>query len=154
MKPEAAIGQILRTKHKSIAVAESCTGGTISNRITDISGSSDYFILGIVAYSNGAKESLLGVSGKLIRKYGSVSKEVAHEMALGIRRAAAADIGVGVTGIAGPKGGTSSKPVGLVYIAFVSDEKHIVKEFHFKGSRHKIKLQASQAALDLVRRNA
>lgn len=150
MNIEAAVGQVLRTKKMTLAVAESCTGGLISSRITDVSGSSDYFMLGVVAYSNKIKENILGVSGELIKKYGTVSKQVSLEMAKGARLLANTDIGIGVTGIAGPIGGTKLKPVGLVYIALVTGKKRIVKEFHFKGSRQDIKFQASQAALQLL----
>jgi len=136
---------------KTVAIAESCTGGLLSSRITDISGSSRYFMMGVVAYSNRAKEKLLGVSAGSIKIYGAVSKEVALEMAKGVRRLAKTDIGLGVTGIAGPTGGTKSKPVGLVYIALVTNKKKIVKEFRFKGSRQNIKLQASQAALEILK---
>ncbi len=154
MKPEAAVGQILRKKKLTLAIAESCTGGLISSRITDVSGSSDYFVMGLVAYSNKAKEYILGVSGKLIQKYGTVSKQVALEMAKGVRLLADTDIGIGVTGIAGPTGGTKSKPVGLVYVALVKRGlTPFVREFRFKGTRSEIKFQASQAALDLIRRN-
>lgn len=150
MSSEIAVGKILGKKRLTLAIAESCTGGLISNLITDISGSSDYFIAGIVAYSAGVKENVLGVSGKAIRKCDAVSKKVALEMAKGVQLLACTDIGVGVTGIAGPTGGTKSKPVGLVYIAFVTDRKKIVKKFRFKGSRKSIKLQAAQAALNLI----
>lgn len=150
MNPKIAVGQILRKKKKTLAIAESCTGGLISDRITDVSGSSNYFMAGIVAYSNGIKENLLGLSGNTIRKYGAVSGKVALEMAEGVQLLAGTDIGVGVTGIAGPTGGTRSKPVGLVYIALVADKKKIVKEFRFKGSRKSIKSQAAQAALNLI----
>jgi PncC family amidohydrolase len=147
---ESEVGKILRKRKMTIAVAESCTGGLLSSRITDSSGSSDYFIVGIVAYSNKIKENILGVSPGLLQKYGAVSKQVALEMAKGARLLANADIGIGVTGIAGPGGATKSKPVGLVYIALVMDKKRIAKEFHFKGSRHDIKLQASEATLNLI----
>jgi PncC family amidohydrolase len=164
MKIESEVGKVLRKRQITLAVAESCTGGLISSRITDSSGSSDYFIMGIVAYSNQVKENILGVSRRLLQKHGAVSKQVALEMAKGVRLLANTDIGIGVTGIAGPKpltpselgfgasptGGTKSKPVGLVYIALVTDKKRIVKEFRFKGSRLKIKSQAAQAALQLL----
>lgn len=161
MTPEIAVGKILRKNNLTLAIAESCTGGLISNRITDVSGSSDYFKAGIVAYSNKIKQNLLGVPDKSIKKYGAVSKEVALEMAKGVRRIAKTDIGIGITGIAGPvplaslgyrvnpTGGTKTKPVGLVYIALVTGKKQIVKEFRFKGSRKEIKFKASQAALNL-----
>ena len=168
MNIEAEVGKILRKRNMTMAVAESCTGGLISSRITDISGSSDYFLMGIVAYSNKMKENTLGVSPGLLRKYGTVSKQVALEMAKGVRLLAKTDIGIGVTGIAGPTGGTkstlrpfdklrvdaepveASKPVGLVYIALSTSRKKIVRKFHFLGSRQEIKFQASQAALNLI----
>lgn len=159
MTSEFRAGKILRKKGLTLAIAESCTGGLISSRITDVAGSSDYFLCGIVAYSNRIKEKLLGVSfrhcerpkgAKQSQKYGAVSKQVALKMAQGVRLLAGTDIGVGVTGIAGPAGGTRSKPVGLVYIAVVTDKKQIVRKFHFKGSRKEIKFKASEAALDLI----
>lgn len=154
MTSEIAVGKILLKKKLTLAVAESCTGGLISNRITNVAGSSDYFLCGIVAYSNGIKERLLGVSGKSIKKYGVVSKQVALEMAKGVRLIVKTDIGIGITGVAGPTGGTKTKPVGLVYIVFAADKKEIVKEFRFKGSRKDIKFQASEAALNLIQQNA
>lgn len=150
---EGAVGKILTIKKKTIAVAESCTGGLISDRLTNTSGSSRYFMTGIVTYSNESKENFLGVSRKLIEKHGAVSHQVALEMAKCIKHFACVDIGVGVTGIAGPTGGTKRKPIGLVYIALASDQKRLVKEFRFKGSRKDIKFQASQAGLDLIRKN-
>jgi len=150
MKIELEAGKILRRRRMTIAVAESCTGGLISSRITDSSGSSDYFAMGVIAYSNKIKENILGVRPKSLQKYGAVSKQVALEMAAGVRLLACADIGIGVTGIAGPTGGTKSKPVGLVYIGLVTDKKNTVKKFRFKGSRQEIKLRASQAALNLI----
>mgnify|MGYP003393818611 CR=1 FL=1 len=153
MKIEAEVGKILRNGKMTMAVAESCTGGLISSRITDISGSSDFFSMGIVAYSNKIKENVLGVFPKLLQKHGAVSKQVALEMAKGARLLANTDIGIGITGIAGPTGGTMTKPVGLVYIALSMDKKKIAKKFFFKGSRQKIKFQASEAALDLIIKN-
>ena len=154
MNIEAEVGQILRKRKLTLAIAESCTGGLISSRITDSNGSSDYFLMGIVAYSNRIKENILGISGKLLRKYGAVSKQVAFEMAKGVQLLAGTDIGIGVTGIAGPTGGTNKKPIGLVYIAAVAGKKRIIKKLHFKGARQDIKLQASEAALDLIKRCA
>lgn len=151
---EGAVGKILTKKGLTLAVAESCTGGLISNRLTNISGSSKYFITGVIAYSNESKTNMLGVSEKTLKRFGAVSREAALEMAKGIKLFACVDIGIGVTGIAGPTGGTKSKPVGLVYIALLTDKKRIVKEFRFKGSREDIKFQASQAALNLIIRNA
>lgn len=151
---ESAVGKILIRKKLTLSIAESCTGGLVSKRLTDISGSSEYFMAGIVTYSNRSKERFLGVSAVSIKKHGAVSGEVAAQMALGIKRFACTDIGVGITGIAGPTGGTARKPVGLVYIALVTDKKRIVKEFRFKGSRQDVKWQASQAALDMIRLSA
>ena len=149
---EGVVGKILAKKKKTLAIAESCTGGLISSRITDVSGSSKYFITGIVTYSNGSKENFLGVSGNLIKRSGAVSKEAAIKMAKGIRHFACADIGLAVTGIAGPTGGTTKKPVGLVYIALVTDKKRIVKIYRFSGSRLDIKWKTSQASLEMIRR--
>ena len=150
MKIESKVGEMLRKSQITLAVAESCTGGLISNRITDVSGSSKYFKMGLVAYSNLIKENILGASLSLLQKHGAVSRQVALEMAKSVRLLAGTDMGVGVTGIAGPTGGTRKKPVGLVYIALVTNKKRIVKEFRFKGPRQDIKFQASQAALDLI----
>ena len=149
---EAAVANILTKKKLTIAVAESCTGGLVSHRLTNVSGSSKYFRTGVIAYSNESKENILGASPKTIARYGAVSKKVALEMAEGIRYLACVDIGLSVTGIAGPTGGTMKKPVGLVYVALATARKRLVREFRFKGSRAEIKFQASQAALDLVRR--
>lgn len=150
MNSEITLGKILRKKKLKIAIAESCTGGLISDRITNISGSSSYFICGIVAYSNEIKEKMLKVPHDLIKKHGAVSKEVAIAMAEGVRVLADTDMGIGITGIAGPTGDTKLKPVGLVYTALVADRKKVVKKFLFKGSRVKIKSQAAQTALDLI----
>ena len=150
---ESAVGKLLISKKKTIAVAESCTGGLLSGRITDVSGSSNYFVLGLVAYSNLVKIARLGVDEKVLMKSGAVSKEVACQMASGVRLLAGTDIGIGITGIAGPTGKTRNKPVGLVYIALdKKGQAPFVREFRFKGSREEIKFQASQAALDLIRK--
>jgi nicotinamide-nucleotide amidase len=150
---EDAVAEALIEKGMTIAVAESCTGGLVSSRLTDVGGSSKYFICSTVTYSNESKENILAVPRRLIERHGAVSKETALAMAKGIKHFACVDIGLGATGIAGPAGGTKTKPVGLVYIAFVSDRKRLAKKFRFHGSRKDIKLQASQAALDLIRRN-
>lgn len=148
---EFVVGKTLLKKKKTLAIAESCTGGLIANRITDVSKSSKYFKMGIVAYSNKAKIDLLGVGKDALQKYGAVSKEVALLMAEGIRNKAGADFAVGVTGIAGPTGRTKKKPVGLVYIALISNKMKIVKKCLFVGNRTEIKLQASIMALNLMR---
>ncbi|MBL7069274.1 MAG: competence/damage-inducible protein A [Candidatus Omnitrophica bacterium] len=150
---QEAVGNILAKKKKRLAVAESCTGGLISNLMTDVSGSSKYFVTGVVAYSNEIKVNRLNVPKELIKKHGAVSKEVAKSMADNIRALANADIGIGVTGIAGPTGQTKKKPIGLVYIALSTKSKKIVKEFRFQGKREEVKLQAAQQALNLLRLN-
>jgi nicotinamide-nucleotide amidase len=135
-----------------LAVAESCTGGLVAARLTNIAGSSGYFERGVVAYSNRAKTELLGVPQDLIDRNGAVSSEVAAAMAQGIRQAAHADLGLSVTGIAGPGGGTEKKPVGLVYIALSSSRGVKTAEHRFLGDREQVRLRASQMALDMVRR--
>jgi nicotinamide-nucleotide amidase len=151
---EGAAGGRLIEKNLTIAVAESCTGGLISSRLTDVSGSSKYFIRGAVPYANEVKVKYVGVRADTLRRFGAVSPQVAAEMARGIRSIMHVDVGLAVTGIAGPSGGTARKPVGLVYIALVTDAGRTVKKFRFTGSRADIKWQASQAALDMVRRLA
>lgn len=150
---EYAAGKALTRARKTVAIAESCTGGLIASRLTDVSGASKYFKGGVITYSNECKEGIVGVPMGLIKKHGAVSKQVALAMAKGVKNYICTDIGIGVTGIAGPTGGTKSKPVGLVYIALVTDRKQILRELRFKGSRQDIKYQASQVALDLIRRN-
>jgi len=150
---ESAIAKLLIANKRTIAVAESCTGGLLSSRLTDVSGSSKYFIMGLIAYSNEVKNNILCVDPKIIKKYGAVSSQVASQMAIGIKLLAGSDIGVGITGIAGPTGGTRTKPIGLVYIAFAIQNKLTVRELRFKGSREEIKFQASQKALDMIRKN-
>lgn len=148
---EYVVGKMLARKRQTLAIAESATGGLIANRITNISGSSRYFKTGIIAYSNKAKTDLLKVPPDKIKKYGAVSKEVALLMAKGIKKLSQAEVAIGVTGIAGPTGATGKKPVGLVYIAVVTDKKKTVKKYRFIGNREEIKLQASSTALDLLR---
>ncbi len=133
-------------------MAESCTGGLIGHRLTDIPGSSDYFLQGVVAYSNKAKINALGVSPALIEKHGAVSAQVAEAMSQRIREKAQSSLGIGVTGIAGPSGGTTEKPVGLVYISLAWDKGSESVKNLFLGNRDKIKYQSSQKALDMVRR--
>jgi nicotinamide-nucleotide amidase len=149
---EGVVGRLLRENGKTIAVAESCTGGLIAHRITEIPGSSDYFPRGVVAYSNQAKEELLGVPPAILKKYGPVSSETAEHMAVGVRERSSAAIGVATTGIAGPKGGTTQTPVGRVFIALAADDMLEVKQYDFFGDRHGVKLMASAVALDRVRR--
>jgi nicotinamide-nucleotide amidase len=134
-----------------LALAESCTGGLIANRITNVPGSSDAFLAGIVSYSNPAKTDFLGVSAELIAEHGAVSPEVAEAMARGVAERTGADIAVGVTGIAGPGGGTPEKPVGLVYIGLKTPKGVSSTRNLFSGSRLEIKQRSSQAALNLIR---
>ncbi|MDP3786188.1 MAG: competence/damage-inducible protein A, partial [Candidatus Omnitrophota bacterium] len=149
---ESVVGNQLRRSRKTLAIAESCTGGLISNRITDVPGSSKYFKRGAIAYSNEVKVSALKVSPQLLKRYGAVSRQVATQMAKNIREIVGTDYGLGVTGIAGPTGGTRNKPVGLVYIAVSGPKKTICCKFNFTGERKIIKFKTSQAALDMMRR--
>ncbi|NQS99945.1 MAG: competence/damage-inducible protein A [Candidatus Omnitrophica bacterium] len=148
---EQTVAQALIKKKKTIAVAESCTGGLISKRLTSIGGSSRYFPLGLVAYSNQTKKSLLGLSEQTLKDHGAVSPQVAQALAQNVQQLAKADLGLGVTGIAGPSGGTKEKPVGLVYIALATPRKIQCQEFLFHGDRSAVRLRASQAALDMLR---
>jgi nicotinamide-nucleotide amidase len=149
---EEVLGVMLAQRTLTIGLAESCTGGLIASRLTDVPGSSRYVERGIVAYSNAAKTELLGVLETMIATHGAVSEPVATAMAEGIRSRANVDIGVGVTGIAGPDGGTPEKPVGTVAIAAAAAAGTRVRTFRFVGGREMVKFQASQAALDMVRR--
>lgn len=150
---EGIVARLLKKRGLRIAVAESCTGGLVSHRLTNIPGSSDYFTYGIIGYSNQAKSIFLGVPASLIKRRGAVSPEVAKKMAQGVRKAGEAHLGLGITGIAGPSGGSRNKPVGLVYIALSSPEGEICKRFLFPGGREDIKWKASQGALDMLRRH-
>ena len=149
---EQVVGALLVERGLWIACAESCTGGLLTSRLTDVPGSSRYVERAVVAYTNDAKVELLGVPSALIEEHGAVSESVAQAMANGIRASARADIGVGVTGIAGPGGGTPEKPVGTVAVAAVAPGGARSRVFRFVGDRELIKFQASQAALDMVRR--
>ena len=148
---EDVVGRLLIKNRKTIATAESCTGGLIGDRLTNISGSSLYYKGGIVAYSNPVKEKTIGVKKETLDSAGSVSEETALEMARGIRNKLNADIGLSTTGIAGPKGGTKEKPVGLVYIAISYDRGEKVYRFTFTPYRKTNKLMTSQAALNITR---
>lgn len=148
---EAVVGDMLRERKLKVAVAESCTGGLLASRLTDVPGSSDYVDRGVVCYSNEAKTELAGVPPELIREHGAVSEPVARAMAAGVRERARTNIGIGVTGIAGPGGGSERKPVGTVSIAVVSDEDSRVRTFQFLGGRDMVKFQATQTAMNMVR---
>jgi nicotinamide-nucleotide amidase len=150
---EEVIGYLLYMRKRTIAVAESCTGGLISHRLTNVPGSSDYFLGSVVAYNNRMKRERLGVKKTTLEKYGAVSEEVAGEMAKGVKKVARSDLGLGITGIAGPTGATEEKPIGLVYIALAHKDKVETKEFKFRGEREIIKAKAANAALDIVRKH-
>ena len=148
---EVVVGDLLRERKLTIAVAESCTGGLLTSRLTDVPGSSDYVERGVVCYSNRAKTELAGVPEALIAEHGAVSEPVARAMAEGIRSRAGTNIGIGVTGIAGPGGGTPQKPVGTVALAVAADDEVRVRTFQFIGGREMVKFQAAQSALNMTR---
>ncbi len=159
---EQVVGRLLASRGLTLAVAESCTGGLIGHRLTQVPGSSAYLDRVVVCYSDQAKTELLDVPAELLARYGAVSEEVARAMASGIRARSQASIGVSVTGIAGPGGGTTHKPVGLVFVALDADfpqgpkrrrnRTRLAQEFRFHGDRDTIKLRASQATMDVLRR--
>jgi PncC family amidohydrolase len=140
----------LKKQKVTIATAESCTGGLLAHTLTNISGSSEYFDRGVVSYSNKSKQDLLGVPNQLITQYGAVSKEVAENMANGIRQTAMVQYAIATTGIAGPTGGTKEKPVGLVYIAIATKDRVYVKDFLFSGNRLTNKENTVTAALEFL----
>jgi nicotinamide-nucleotide amidase len=148
---EAVVGGLLRERKLTLAVAESCTGGLLASRLTDVPGSSDYVECGVVCYSNRAKTELAGVPEALILEHGAVSEPVAQAMAWGIRSRAGTNIGIGITGIAGPGGGTPEKPVGTVAVAVVLEDEMRVRTFQFLGGREMVKFQAAQSALNMTR---
>ncbi|HEX7793688.1 MAG TPA: competence/damage-inducible protein A [Vicinamibacterales bacterium] len=148
---EAVIGDLLREKRLTLAVAESCSGGLLASRITDVPGSSEYFDRGVVCYSNRAKEEMLGVPAPLIAAHGAVSEPVASAMAGGIAERSGSDIGIGITGIAGPGGGTPEKPVGTVAIAVKTPSATQIRTFQFLGGRDMVKFQSAQAAMNMLR---
>jgi nicotinamide-nucleotide amidase len=149
---EQVVGMYLVLRQKTLAVAESCTGGLLAERLTRVSGSSVYFLGGAVCYSNEMKTRWAGVPADLIAAHGAVSQPVAQAMAQGVRARAGSSMGVGITGIAGPTGGTSEKPVGLVFIGLADERGTQVREFHFPGDRDRVRHWASQMALEMVRR--
>jgi nicotinamide-nucleotide amidase len=149
---EEVVGELLQARHWRIALAESCTGGLATSRLTDVSGSSAYVERSVVCYSNEAKIELLGVAPDLISAYGAVSEPVAQAMAEGIRDRAKVEVGVGITGVAGPTGGTATKPVGMVCISVATDAESAVRTFKFPGNRELVKTFAAFTALDMVRR--
>ena len=144
------LDQLLRSLGLTIATAESCTGGGLSDAITNVAGSSDYFLGGIVSYSNSAKERLLGVDPRVLAAHGAVSEPVAIAMAEGACRALGAEVGVGITGIAGPGGGSPEKPVGLVYVAISSPAGRDVRRYLWREDRVGNKRRSVEAALGFV----
>ncbi len=153
MTLQQRVVELLCEKGKKLALAESCTGGLVAKKITDISGASDCFECGFVTYSNEQKIKRLGVNPETLEKYGAVSPQTAFEMCRGAKENGGADIGVGITGIAGPGGGTPEKPVGLVYIGICTDTIHATCRLHLAGDRDMVRERTSLYALDLVRRS-
>ena len=149
---EAMIGRTLKEHNYTIACAESCTGGLLTSRLTDISGSSAYVKSSIVSYTNEIKINLLKVKPETIEKFEVTSKEVAVEMAEGVRNLMGSDLGVGTTGIAGPTGSTEKSPVGFVYIALAGPHGSVVEEHHLIGDRWEVKWQTTEAALMMIRK--
>jgi PncC family amidohydrolase len=147
---EAKVGQLLHSAGLKLATAESCTGGLIGHRLTDVPGSSDYFLGGVIAYAYEAKVALLGVSWETLKAHGAVSRETVLEMASGARRALAADLALSVSGIAGPSGGLPDKPVGTTWVGLSTPEGSWARLFVFSGDRSENKAASAQEALQLL----
>jgi len=147
---EEEVGRLLRDKGLTISLAESCTGGLVCHRITNIPGSSEYFVCGIIAYSNESKEEWLLVPPAIIEKFGAVSFQTAEKMAFQVMELSGSDIGMGITGIAGPGGGTHEKPVGLVYVGLATREGIALRKFMFEGDRLQVKEKTSEASLQFL----
>jgi nicotinamide-nucleotide amidase len=147
MKLEKTIGNLLRERGWTLSIAESCTGGLICDRITDVSGSSDYFMGGMVTYSNESKAEHLGIRLSIIKRHGAVSQQVARRMAQGVRKAFHTTFGLSTTGVAGPTGGTKRSPVGRVFIGISDGKRTWVKRLDLKGSRREVKKEATEKAL-------
>ncbi len=145
------VGELLLKKQMTVAVAESCSGGLLSGLITDTPGSSFYFLGGVVAYDNRVKTSLLNISTEFLKKSGAVSPGIAAKMAQNIRKRLKTDYGLGITGIAGPSGGSRAKPVGLVYIALASKKEIWARKYIFLGKRSTVRTRAAREALNLLR---
>jgi nicotinamide-nucleotide amidase len=144
------LADIFQKKSWTLAVAESCTGGLLGDIITGLTGSSKFFHGGVIAYSNQVKINLLKVSSEFLKENGAVGPEVALSMARGIRKLLGSSVGVAITGIAGPGGGSREKPVGLVYIAVITPEVEVVERFAFSGKRHEIKTRAAETAVEML----
>lgn len=147
---EIQIGSLLHGREWKLALAESCTGGLVGNRITDVPGSSEYFLGSVVSYSNEAKVNLLGVSWNTLNSTGAVSRETVIEMAHGARKVLNADVAVSVSGVAGPGGGTDEKPVGTTWIGLAANDGEWARVFHFSGDRVQNKAQAADTALQML----
>ena len=148
---EERIGQLLLERHYTLAVAESCTGGLVGHRLTNVAGSSAYFLGGVVAYAYDVKERLLEVNHNTLYDFGAVSEQTAREMARGVRRALGADVGVAVTGIAGPGGGLPGKPVGLTWVALSARGVEQAEQYLWTGDRLENKQQSAEAVLEMVK---
>lgn len=149
---EVVVGRLLEVRNLTLAVAESCTGGLIGHRITNVPGSSHYFRGAVTAYAYDVKESLLGVRSRTLAEHGAVSEQTAREMAAGVRDAVSADVGVSVTGIAGPGGGTGEKPVGLVFVALAAEHVQQAERHVFRGDRWTNKMCSAEAVFKLLQR--
>jgi len=147
MELEKRIGNLLREKGYTLSIAESCTGGLICDRITNVSGSSGYFMGGMVTYSNESKAEHLGIPSAIIKRHGAVSPQVARRMAQGVRKALHTTFGLSTTGVAGPTGGTKRSPIGRVFIGISDGRRTCVKKLDLKGSRREIKKKATEKAL-------
>lgn len=150
---EARVGELLNSANLTLALAESCTGGLVGHRITEVAGSSAYFLRGYVVYSNPAKQELLGVAAETLASHGAVSAQCAAEMATGARTRSGSDLALAVTGIAGPEGGSPEKPVGTVWFGLAHAGGVLTEHKRFMGDRQMVKLQAAENALDLLRRH-
>ena len=152
MPLEEIVARLLLVRHKTLAVAESCTGGLLTHRLTNISGSSQFLEAAVIAYSDQAKQRLLNIPSRMLRQYGAVSKHTAAAMARSVRKIHKTDFGIGITGIAGPTGATKTKPVGLVYIALSVPAETLCLQCRFKGNRIIIKQKAAAQALRLLKK--
>ena len=147
---EEIVGDLLRRSGFRLSVAESCTGGLLGHRLTNIPGSSDYFLGGVISYANQAKVELLGVSEETLTRHGAVSRQTVEEMANGARDRFGTEVALAISGVAGPGGGTEEKPVGLVWIGLSAPGAEQARKLEFDGSREQIKAQAAEAALQLL----
>ena len=150
-RPEEAVASLMKKARLTLCIGESCTGGLLCHRITNVSGSSKYFRGGVIAYHNDLKENILGVPKEILKKFGAVSKETAMAMAHGAKKKLGCNVGIAITGIAGPTGGSKTKPVGTVFIAIAGEANEKNQRFLFKGSRQNIKLLTTNKALKMLK---